>query len=179
MPSEPPSPNNSPAIADTTVKPEIHWLVRTFASGLFSGYSPVASGTVGSAVALAVYFLPGFEQPMVILPVGFLTFLAGVNASHRMEQRYGHDPTEVTIDEVVGMWVSLLLLPKSIVIAVCAFVLFRVFDIIKPFPARKFDNVLGGLGIMMDDVVAGLYTNLAMHLLVALSLFEKVGALLP
>lgn len=104
--------------------------------------------------------------------------MAGVNASHLMEQRYGHDPAEVTIDEIVGMWVSLLLLPKNIVIAACAFVLFRVFDIIKPFPARKFDNVSGGLGIMMDDVIAGLYTNLIMQLFVALSLFEKVSALL-
>ncbi|MGH2567912.1 MAG: phosphatidylglycerophosphatase A family protein [Bacteroidota bacterium] len=175
MPYEPPSPNNSLDIAETPSKSEVHWLVKAFASGLFSGFSPVASGTVGSAVALAIYFLPGFEQPVVILPVGFFTFLAGVRASHLMEQQYGHDPAEVTIDEVVGMWVSLLLLPKHILIAGCAFLLFRIFDIFKPFPARKFDNVLGGLGIMMDDVVAGLYTNLAMHLLIFLSLFEKLG----
>ena len=178
MPLESANPNNAPNTLPPTARPEVPFLVKIFASGLFSGYSPVASGTVGSLVALAIYFLPGFEQPSIILPVGFLAFVLGVNAAEQMERKYGHDPSEVTIDEVVGMWISLLLLPKSLLVAAGAFLLFRVFDIIKPFPARKFDNVTGGLGIMMDDVVAGFYTNLIMHLLVALSVFDKLNSLI-
>ena len=81
-----------------------------------------------------------------------------------MEQRYGHDPAEVTIDEVVGMWISLFLLPKKIFIVIAAFFVFRFFDIIKPFPARKFDKMHGGFGIMMDDVIAGIYTNIILQI---------------
>lgn len=178
MHSESPNPNNSTDVAHPVRGPEVSFPVKAFASGLFSGYSPAASGTVGSAVAVAIYCIPGFEQPRIILPVGFLAFVLGVNAAQRMEEHYGHDPAEVTIDEVVGMWISLLLLPKNIPVVFSAFILFRVFDIIKPFPARKFDSVTGGLGIMMDDVVAGFYTNLIIQLLVALSFFEPMRSLL-
>ncbi len=164
------NPNNSGGL---TLPPEPNIAVKAFASALFSGYSPVASGTVGSAVALALYFIPGFEGPYVIMPACFAVFLLGIRASDIMELHYGHDPSEVTIDEVVGMWLSLFLLPKSIVIAVTAFLVFRFFDIIKPFPAKKFDNMQGGFGIMMDDVVAGFYTNLLVHFLAAIPFFQK------
>jgi len=143
-----------------------------FASGLFTGYSPIASGTVASAVALAIYFIPGFQHPYSIIPVSFLTFILGTKAAGIMEERYGHDPTEVTIDEVLGMWISLMFLPKSLAVAVPAFFVFRLLDIIKPWPARKFDSVPGGLGIMLDDVVAGFYTNIIMHLALRVGLVQ-------
>ena len=80
-----------------------------------------------------------------------------------MEKWYGHDPAEVTIDEVVGMWISLFLLPKKIFVVLSAFILFRILDIIKPPVSRKFDKMHGGLGIMMDDVIAGIYTNIILQ----------------
>jgi len=138
---------------------EPSFVTKLFASALFSGYSPVASGTAGSAVALAFYFIPGFESPLVIAIVTIIVCLLGIKTSDVMEKRYGHDPAEVTIDEVVGMWISLFLLPKSILTALAAFFIFRFFDIIKPYPARKFDDMHGGFGIMMDDVIAGIYSN--------------------
>ena len=141
----------------------MHWLVKLFASGFYSGYSPVASGTVGSAVAVAIYFIPGFEQPAVMITVILVSLVLGIKASRVMEGRYGHDPGEVTIDEMVGMWVSLLFMPKDWLVVAIAFVLFRIFDIIKPYPARKFDTVTGGIGIMMDDVIAGIYTWVTFH----------------
>jgi phosphatidylglycerophosphatase A len=137
---------------------------KLFASAVFSGYSPVASGTVGSAVALLFYFIPGFESFTIIGPSILIVFLGGIKAGAAMEKRYGHDPAEVTIDEVLGMWISLLLLPKIIFIVIAAFFIFRFFDIIKPFPARKFDAMHGGLGIMMDDVIAGIYTNIVLQI---------------
>jgi phosphatidylglycerophosphatase A len=142
-------------------------LTRAFGSGLFSGYSPVASGTVGAAVGLAFYWIPGFEQAYVILPLSLLVFLLGMRAAGAMERVYGHDPAEVTVDEIVGMWVSLLFLPKSWVISVLAFFVFRILDIVKPYPARRFDDRKGGLGIMADDVISGVYTNIILQLLVA------------
>jgi phosphatidylglycerophosphatase A len=153
-----PSPNNSTAVVEPSLA------TKLFASALFSGYSPVASGTVGSAVALAFYFIPGFESPLIIGILIFIVFALGIRAASVMENRYGHDPSEVTIDEVVGMWISLFLLPKTYLVALASFLIFRLLDIIKPFPARKFDNMHGGFGIMMDDVIAGIYANIILQL---------------
>ena len=83
-----------------------------------------------------------------------------------MEKTYGHDPSIVTIDEVLGIWISLLLLQKSFIIITAAFFLFRAFDIFKPWPARVFDRKQGGWNIMLDDVVAGLYTNIVLQIAV-------------
>jgi phosphatidylglycerophosphatase A len=161
------NPNNTPAPSEPS------FFVKAFASGLFSGYSPIASGTVGSLVGLAIYFIPGFEQPYFIMSASVLVFLAGIKASDIMEMRYGHDPAEVTIDEVLGMWFSLLLLPKSIVIASVGFFVFRILDIVKPFPAKKFDRIKGGFGIMMDDVVVAFYTNLLLQIVFSIPFFRQ------
>jgi phosphatidylglycerophosphatase A len=166
-PTESPNPVNP---STDFVPPKPLWFVRAFASGLFSGYSPIATGTVGSAVGLLIYFLPGFEHPYVIMPACFAVLLLGIVAADQMEKIYGHDPAEVTIDEILGMWISLLFLPKSLLIAITAFIIFRLMDIMKPFPARRFDAARGGFGIMFDDVVAGTYANLLTHLLLALGL---------
>lgn len=156
--------------------PEIRvpFIVKAFGSGLFSGYSPVASGTVGTLVGLAIYAIPGFETPPVILPLLFFVFILGIKAAATMEKRYGHDPAEVTIDEVLGIWVSLIFLPKSMIIAIAAFFIFRIMDIVKPWPARTFDKVTGGFGIMMDDAVAGLYTNIVLHILLRIGAFNLI-----
>ena len=165
-PAESQSPSDIPSRADEQVA-SVPFLTKAFASGLFSGYSPAASGTVGSLVGLAFYFIPGFENIYVLVPASLLVLLLGIRASAAMERVYGHDPAEVTIDEVLGMWVSLLFLPKSIPIAGFAFFLFRLLDIVKPFPARRFDNRKGGVGIMLDDVISGIYTNIVLQILVA------------
>lgn len=145
--------------------PEPSFITKIFTTGFFSGYSPFAPGTVGSAVALAIYTIPGFESLYIIIVVTLVVFILGIRATNIMEKRYGHDPSEVTIDEFVGMWISLILLPKKLVVSLAAFFIFRFFDIVKPFPARRFDTVHGGIGIMMDDVIAGIYTNIVIQVL--------------
>jgi phosphatidylglycerophosphatase A len=170
LPTESPNPNNDPAEIARADSPSVGFFAKAFASGLFSGYSPVASGTVGSAVGLAFYFIPGFEQPYVMLPLCILVYFMGVRTAEVMEKVYGQDPSEVTIDEVLGMWISLLFLPKTILIAVIAFFVFRILDIVKPYPARRFDNTPGGAGVMLDDVISGIYTNLLIQLAVALKI---------
>jgi phosphatidylglycerophosphatase A len=169
-PTESPNPSSEPGAVAGEPRPSVGFLTRAFASGLFSGYSPVASGTVGSAVGLAFYAIPGFEQLYVILPLCLLVFLLGVKASESMEKVYGDDPAEVTIDEVLGMWISLILLPKRILVAVLAFLIFRVLDIVKPYPARRFDNLRGGYGVMLDDVISAVYTNLIVQLAVSMQI---------
>lgn len=168
-PAESQNPSNGSAKGPS----EPSFLVKAFASGLFAGYSPVASGTVGSLVGLAIYFIPGFEQPYYIMPASVIVFLAGIKASDIMELRYGHDPAEVTIDEVLGMWFSLFLLPKSVVVAATGFLIFRILDILKPFPAKKFDEAQGGFGIMMDDIVVAFYTNLILQVVFSIPVFKQ------
>jgi len=149
-------------------------LTKAFGSALGTGYSPFASGTVASALAAVIYLIPGCENILFLFPLTIVSLALGVPAARAMEKEYGHDPAEVTIDEVVGMWISLLFLPKSIPVLTLAFLLFRTFDIVKPYPARKFDAMHGGLGIMLDDVVAGLYANLLLQFLLVFELFRKI-----
>ena len=144
-----------------------HALIVLVGSALYAGFSPVASGTVGSLVALGIYWLIPEMQPWLILvPVILVSFAIGVPISTAMEHHYGNDPSEVVWDEVVGMWISVLLLPRIWYVLVIAFFVFRVFDIVKPPPAGYFDRMKGGFGIMMDDVIAGVYANIVMQLVV-------------
>jgi phosphatidylglycerophosphatase A len=165
---EPPKQNNptKELVLDPPSPPKVSPLIKIFASALYSGYSPVASGTVGSLVGLILYFVPRFESNYVLLPACVIIFLLGGFAAAKMEMFYGHDPSTVTIDEVLGMWVSLLFLPKSLLLAIGAFIIFRLLDVMKPWPARFFDRKHGGWNIMLDDVVAGIYTNLVLQLVV-------------
>ncbi len=149
-------------------------LVRAVGSGLGSGYAPVASGTVASALAALIYLIPGCERPAVLLPLIAITFAVGVPLATVMERHYGHDPAEVTIDEMVGMWISFLFLPKTLPVIASAFLLFRVSDIVKPYPARVFDRMSGGFGIMMDDVVAAIYANAVLQVLLLIDPVRQI-----
>jgi phosphatidylglycerophosphatase A len=134
------------------------------ATGLGSGYSPFAPGTAGSAVGLLL-FLPLHEAPamMQVAAVAIL-FVVGVVASARVARGLGiEDPGIVVVDEVVGMWTSLLFLPFTPATAVAGFVLFRIMDVFKPYPARQFESLPGGWGIMADDLMAGIYANLLLR----------------
>lgn len=133
-------------------------------SGLYTGFIPFAPGTFGSLAALIIYAIPGFEGPEVLIPFIILFTLYGINIGNKFEDIYGKDPSECTIDEVVGMWISLLFLPKEFWISIAAFIIWRIFDIIKPFPARRLEALSGGLGIMADDIVAALYSLIFLHM---------------
>jgi phosphatidylglycerophosphatase A len=137
-------------------------------SGFYTGYSPYISGTVGSFAALIIYLIPGFEELFVIIPAIIIFMVYGIYLGNKFEVEYGKDPSQCTVDEVVGMWISLVALPKSIGIIVSAFILWRFLDIIKPPPARNLERLKGGLGIMIDDVISGIYTLIIMHLVVYL-----------
>ncbi len=123
-----------------------------------AGYSPVAPGTVGSLVTVvAVWLLP--LTPLRIAVALVVVFLVGGWAGSRVERVLGRkDPGVIVIDEVAGMLLSVILLPRTIPVLVTAFLLFRLFDIWKPFPARESQALTGGLGVMMDDLIAGLDT---------------------
>ena len=139
---------------------------KLLGSGFYTGYIPFASGTFGTLAALIIYLIPGFENPYVIIPAIIVFYIYGVYVGNKFEIVYGKDPSECTIDEVVGTWISYLLLPKTVGIIIITFFLCRVLDIFKPYPARKLERLNVGFGIMIDDVVSGFYTLIIMHLVV-------------
>jgi phosphatidylglycerophosphatase A len=147
---------------------KINLLEKLLGSGFFTGYVPLASGTFASIAALLIYFVPNFEKPYIIIPAIVIFITIGIPIGTKFEKLYGKDPAECTIDEVVGMWISLLFIPKNLVISLVAFIIWRTMDIIKPYPAKQMESKNGGLGIMMDDVVAGLYSLILVHIILAI-----------
>jgi phosphatidylglycerophosphatase A len=142
-----------------------------FASACFTGYFPVASGTVGSLFAVLFLFIPGFYSPDVVITIVLLFFFLGVATSQEMMKRYGEDPSVVVIDEVMGVWISLSIIvffetDNLLLVGIVSFLTFRVFDILKTYPASYFDKMHNGFGIMLDDAVAGVYSGIASVLLI-------------
>lgn len=142
----------------------INRIQRTIATIGFIGYLPYAPGTFGSALGLLLIILlkpNDFELLMIFLPV----FLLGLIASHDAEKPLGKDSRHIVIDEFSGYLLSVLFIPKGIGYLLTAFILFRIFDILKPPPIRKIEvHVSGGAGIMLDDVLAAVYTNVCIQL---------------
>ncbi len=132
------------------------FLIKLVASGLGTGFSPVAPGTAGSALAVAIAWLlsPWWNLPLG-LGVTLLATVAGVFVCNRAEQFWGHDNGRMVIDEVAGQWLTLCLVPLNTATLLIGFFLFRALDIIKPPPARNAENLPGGWGVMADDLVAG------------------------
>jgi phosphatidylglycerophosphatase A len=155
--------NTSEAASPARPRP-LSLLLTLIATGLGSGYSPLAPGTAGSVVGLALYWpLQRASEPLQ-LSILVVVFLVGVAAASHVARRVGQeDPGLVVVDEVVGMWVSLLFLPLTAVTATFGFVLFRIMDIVKPWPARQLESLPGGWGIMADDLMAGIYANLLLR----------------
>ena len=134
----------------------------------YLGYVPVAPGTFGSAAGLAVFAAVRWSgSPALELAVIVLLFTVGVWSASAAEKHFGGvDPAPVILDEVVGMLITLAFIPVTITGAIVGFLLFRLFDVVKPWPANRLERLHGGLGIMADDAMAGVYGNVAMRLLV-------------
>ena len=132
-----------------------------------AGYFPVAPGTVGSAVGVGMYLL---LPPAWLLPVtGFVTLL-GIWASGEAARHFGReDPGPVVVDEVAGQLLTLVFTGVGVRGAILGFLLFRILDIVKPWPANRFERLPGGVGIMADDLMAGVYGNILMQLAVRLA----------
>ena len=141
---------------------------RWVATGLGSGFFPVASGTAGSLVGLAAWCaFPALPLHGGIWMFVFLAaaLLLGIVATGHAEREFGHDGGPIVFDEIVGQWIAVAGLAPTPVTAVAGFVLFRVFDVFKPFPAGRSQSWGGGLGVMADDVFAGLWAQLALRAL--------------
>lgn len=132
-------------------------------------------GTVAAlACCLALYLARAREPTTLPLPAGLLTvglLALGTLAAQRVEPDWGKDSYRVVIDEVAGMWVSLLFVPITTPTLVVGLVLFRFFDITKPLYIRRMEKLPGGVGVMMDDVLAGVYTNILLQIGLHYTLF--------
>ncbi|MBK7378237.1 MAG: phosphatidylglycerophosphatase A [Ignavibacteriales bacterium] len=145
---------------------KINFIENFLGSGFYTGYIPIASGSFASLMALLIYFIPGFENYFIHIPLILIFIFYGIFIGNKFEKKFGKDPAECTIDEVVGMWISLLFLPKSLFLSLIAFLIWRILDIVKPAPARNVEKLKGGVGIMADDIIASTYTLIIMQLLV-------------
>jgi phosphatidylglycerophosphatase A len=137
----------------------------------YVGYVPVASGTFGSAAGLAVFAVVRWSGSVAVELAAIALLLAiGVWSSSIAERHFGGvDPAPVVIDEVAGMLITLALLPVNIYGVVLGFLIFRLLDVIKPWPADRLERLHGGLGVMADDTMAAVYANLALRILIAIT----------
>lgn len=137
------------------------------------GYIGKGAGTV-AAVACSVCWYLAYQngyQPIPSLLITAAITLLGIWSSNVVSKIWGKDPARVVIDEVAGMCISLLFIPVSLKYVIAALILFRFFDIVKPLFIRKLEKLPGGWGIMLDDVLAGIYANTILQIILLLKLF--------
>ncbi len=140
-------------------------LVMAIATGFYSGYTPKAPGTMGTLVAFPIHFLiillPATGYYLALTAILVLAIITAGMAEKIIDRQ---DPGMVVIDEIIGMLIGLINAPLTLPALVVAFILFRIFDICKPFPVGWLDKHLhGGTGIVLDDVMAGIYTLACMQ----------------
>jgi len=137
----------------------------------YLGYVPVAPGTFGSAAGLLVFVAVRWSGSTALELAVIAGLLAlGVWGGNEAEKHFGRtDPGPVIIDEVAGMLITLALIPVSFWGAVLGFLIFRLFDVIKPWPANRFEALHGGLGVMADDAMAAVYGNLLLRLCIVMA----------
>ena len=141
------------------------WTIKFIASGFFSGYSPLIPGTTGSLIGVLVYLsLKNFRYPHYLLFL-FILFFLGVWISKEAENIFKEkDSKKIVIDEIIGFLVAVFLLPFRPKFIISSFILFRLFDWWKPFPIRRAERFKGGWGVMLDDLLAGVYTNIILQI---------------
>ncbi len=143
-------------------------IAKIIASGFYSGYAPIAPGTFGSLFGvILVYFINsillrfGVEGNVFIISnilMVVISYFLGVWAVKKVHDIWKHDDGRIVIDEIVGVWLGLIFIPVDVKYYLLAFVVFRFFDILKPFGIKKIDQLGGDSSVMLDDVLAGIYS---------------------
>lgn len=131
------------------------------------GYVPKAPGTVASLVAALFFFSVQPDIYMLIL-LCTVSFILGIIVTPAVEKIYGNDPSQVVIDEVAGQWVAFLFVENvSWPVVLAGFILFRLFDILKPLGVNRLQDLPAGWGVMLDDIAAGLYSAIILYFLIS------------
>ena len=145
------------------------WKILATSGGV--GYAPVAPGTAGAIVASAVVYLMqqfiDFDTFQVVNISMIIVFtILGVIATNKLESIWGKDPSKIVLDESVGQWIAYIMVPFGLTNILIGLLLFRVFDIWKPLGIKQLEKLKGGYGVMGDDILAGIYANIVLQLLV-------------
>jgi phosphatidylglycerophosphatase A len=139
-------------------------IIIFIAQGAYIGRLPVAPGTAGTLVGALIYILMRAVSPAAYLVLCSIVILAGAWTAGRAEAYLGRkDPPSIVIDEIAGYLVAMFMVPREWGFVITGFLLFRIFDITKPYPLKRLQDLDGGIGVMVDDVGAGVYTNLVLQ----------------
>jgi phosphatidylglycerophosphatase A len=151
----------------------VEFLHKLFCTGIFTGYLPIAPGTWGSLLSCGLlwFFWPErwyYQLPIILIFYPIAVYFAGAG-----EKYFGHDGHPIVIDEVIGQAIALFMAPHNLIVYLGGFLLFRLFDIIKPSPARNLEKLAGGTGVVADDIAAGVYAAIVLQLFILF--FRKLG----
>jgi len=140
--------------------------ILILATGFGAGYSPIAPGTAGTLIAIPVYFflstIPSPIYEITLAAFFFLSIWISENAEVFFKRK---DDGRIVIDEIMGFLITMLWVHRSAFSIMMGFFLFRIFDIIKPPPIRRLERTKGGFGVVLDDVLAGIYANIILRLI--------------
>jgi len=147
-------------------------MIKILSTFFYIGYLPLIPGTFASITGVFLFYFLKDNLLIYIFSILFL-LLIGILVGERAEEVFQRkDCPFIVIDEVLGMLLSLIFIPYDIKLVIIAFVIFRILDTLKPYPASMLQNLKGGIGIMGDDIVAGLYTNIILQLALRLASFK-------
>lgn len=150
----------------------MNFLIVSLSTFFYIGYLPGIPGTYGSLAGLLIFFLVN-KSPAIYFLISFALLVCGFltcGVAERLLRK--KDPSCIVIDEVAGMLLALLFLPADIKVVIIAFVIFRILDSLKPYPAGKLQNLKGSFGIMSDDLIAAFYTNIILQIALRLACFR-------
>jgi phosphatidylglycerophosphatase A len=147
-------------------------IIKTISTFFYIGYLPIIPGTFGSMAGILLFYLIKDSLPVYALSTLLLIILGFLVTSEAEKIFNKKDARYIVIDEVCGMLLSLIFVPYNIKLVIIAFILFRIFDSLKPYPAGRFQDLKGSAGVMLDDIIAGVYTNVILQVVLRLASFR-------
>jgi len=149
-------------------------LITVLATGCYVGYTPRAPGTAGSILGLGIIWGLADSSSLLYIMLTVFLLIIGIWVSGRAEIYFGHDGSQIVIDEIIGVMITFVWIPLNAFTLVTGFILFRIMDIAKPFPANRAQKLPGGTGVVADDVIAAVYAH---TLLQGILILMEKGAL--
>jgi phosphatidylglycerophosphatase A len=144
---------------------KMEWIIKFLATGFFVGYSPLTPGTMGTLVAFLLYAILPTTVPFYWILILCL-IIGGTVTSHLAESILAEiDSPKIVIDEICGYFIAMAFLPKTLGLMIVGFLIYRLLDVVKIYPIKRLEMIVGGLGIMLDDIYAGIITNIILHII--------------
>jgi phosphatidylglycerophosphatase A len=138
-------------------------LITMLATGCYICYTPKAPGTAGSILGLCIIWSLADTSSLLYIILTIFLLILGIWVSGRAEIYFGHDGSQIVIDEIIGVMITFVWIPLTVHTLIIGFILFRIMDIVKPFPADRAQKLPGGIGVVADDVIAAVYAHLLLQ----------------